>query len=87
MPTIPEAVAFNEAVAAYAEHQAKARELDLDVAIAKRGGDQAAIEAAEAAKKAHGASWHTLYMAEKEAARVLCNTLGVDTQKLRWALS
>jgi len=87
MITIPEAVAFNDAQAAYDAHNEKAKVLDIDLAIANRGGNAEQIAAAEAAKAEHSKAWHQLYKGHKEAALLLANALGVDPAKLRWALS
>lgn len=83
MAIIPEAAAFTAAATALAEHDKAARDLTIDVAIAERGSDADAINAAKAAQTEHGKNWYPLYTARRDTAKALVEALGVDGSALK----
>lgn len=77
---------FREARAAYDEANKARDNYALDLRIAERDGDEAAIAAVKAENSASLSGWYQLHTAQKQAAVDLCDALGITPSDMRSAL-
>ena len=83
---IPEAETFNAACRAYDAARAKRDDLEIDVKIADRRGDNQSVELAKKASLDYMTLWAEAYLLRQETAFALCGAIGVASADLKAAL-
>ena len=79
--------AFRLALEAERQTNEVRKDLELDVRIAERAGDAAALASAQKAQAEQLQEWAALYRTRNKAAKELCLVLEIDENDLRSALA